>query len=330
MERPSRRPAAGYTERDIIARLRQRFRADQSKVTTGIGDDAAVLPFPGAPGLSQVVTADLLIEGMHFDRRYMGPGDIGYKALAVNLSDIAAMGAVPVAAFGCLGLPAGMRKVEVNQLLDGVAAACNESGITLAGGDTVAAHQLLIGFTVLGTVSGKPLLRSGAKPGDLIWHSGSLGLSTAGWNLLSAGAECPPELAQAHRRPQAQLALGHWLQQEQLASACIDLSDSLSQCLLQLAEASEVGLELDFQEYAFHPALTDGPRATRAQLALAAAEDYQLLFTSRPKHRATIREHAPAEVACLGVVTDMEAGRWVIDERGVLRRLKETGWRHPF
>ena len=155
---PGNSPGKGYTEREIIALLARRFGQAGDAVVTGIGDDAAVLRVPGDPEGFQIVTTDLLIEGIHFDRRYMSLGDIGYKALAVNLSDIAAMGADPQAAFGCLGLPPGFSKGDADSLLDGVAEACGQSGASLAGGDTVGAHQLVIGFTVLGETKGLSLI----------------------------------------------------------------------------------------------------------------------------------------------------------------------------
>lgn len=338
MASPGQGREASYSEREIIALLSRRVAAHGNVVSTGIGDDAAVLKLPGTSGLSQVVTTDLLVEGIHFDRRYMGPADIGYKALAVNLSDIAAMGAEPAAAFGCLGLPPGFTKADADALLDGVAAACEDGGVSLAGGDTVAAHQLLIGFTVLGTVAGAPLLRSGARPGDLLWHSGSLGLSEAGRLLLASGQPCPEEMSTAHLRPRAQLELGRWLQQQGLATACIDLSDSLSQCLLQLAEASGVGLELDFRDYAFHSGLSDavarlsttgGTQAGLSGFLLAAAEDYQLLFTTDPGKRQFLMDNASVPVSLLGTVAEKDTGLYFTDERGNRTGLDESGWKHP-
>jgi thiamine-monophosphate kinase len=338
MAGPGNGPGEGYTEREIIARLARRFGQAGAGVSTGIGDDAAVLELPGSAGRFQVVTTDLLVEGIHFDRRYMSPADIGYKALAVNLSDIAAMGAVPTAAFGCLGLPGGFAKADADALIDGVEQACRESGVSLAGGDTVGAHALLIGFTVLGIVEGKPLLRSGAQPGDLVWHSGSLGLSEAGRMLLSAGGDCPGSLAAAHRRPAARLELGRWLQQHHLATACIDLSDSLSTCLTQLADASGTGLGISFSGYNFDGDLSraiaglstdSGGQESLAEFLLRSAEDYQLLFTTGPEHRERLAGEAPAQLSCLGEICQPEQGRHVTTERGDRLELAETGWQHP-
>jgi thiamine-monophosphate kinase len=335
---PGNSPGEGYSEREIIALLARRFRPGGDAVVAGIGDDAAVLRVPGDPEMFQIVTTDLLVEGIHFDRRYMSLEDIGYKALAVNLSDIAAMGADPQAAFGCLGLPPGFSKGDADSLVDGVAAACEESGAALAGGDTVGAHQLVIGFTVLGRTTGRPLMRSGARPGDDVWHSGGLGLSEAGFQLLSRGLDCPGELAAAHRRPRAQLELGRWLQREGIASACIDLSDSLSKCALQLAGASDAGLELDFQGYEFHPALREaiadplrelGGHDTLAGFVLASSEDYQLLFTAAAEFRERITAEAPGEPRLLGVVPERPAGCRFRDERGTSHELNEIGWEHP-
>jgi thiamine-monophosphate kinase len=270
---PAPKPAkeAPISESEVIAKLAARFPQADPRLLAGIGDDAAVLRWCGenagarrADGADLVVTTDLAVEGVHFSRRVMRLADAGYKALAMNLSDIAAMGAQPSFAFGCLGLPAGATSAEADELLSGVAEAAKLGPVTLAGGDTVRAPQWVIGFTVLGELSGQPLLRSGARPGDLLWHSGALGLSQAGMHMLwGAGggrSKSPlPELraqdiaalVAAHRRPAPQLALGAWLQREGLATSCIDLSDSLAQCLLLVAQASGVGLALDFGGYCF-------------------------------------------------------------------------------
>lgn len=250
------------------------------RVEVGIGDDAAVVRLDGR----QIVTTDLLVEGVHFDLRYMSLADVGYKALAVNLSDVNAMGGQSTLALGQLGIPRTATAAEVDALLDGVAAAvalAQHAGqrIRLIGGDTVAAPQWIAGFTVVGEPAGEPLLRSGARPGDLLWHSGELGLSTLGLHQLWGAVGVPPArpagatgnkgvrasapanqrpetaaLPSIHLRPQSPLRLGPWLAQPGRATAAQDLSDSLSQVVCQLAAASGVGLRLDFSSYRFNAA----------------------------------------------------------------------------
>jgi len=255
-----------FGEAEIIRQVAQRFAGLSHGVQVGIGDDAAVLDIEEP--ISQLLTTDTLIEGVHFDLRYMSLADVGYKALAVNLSDINAMGGESSVALGTLGVPRGATVEDIDALLDGIADAlplCRDAGqqCSLIGGDTVAAPQWIIGFTVVGQVTGQPLLRSGARVGDEVWHSGELGLSGVGLQVLqqtvgpaparpavetATVVMCRPyaaTTAQAHVRPTPPLALGPWLQRSGLATAAQDLSDSLSQVALQLARASGMAIELD-------------------------------------------------------------------------------------
>lgn len=357
-------PAAA-TEAVIIERLRQRFSARDPRLLMGIGDDCAVLKLEGGPlnGLALnardwLVTTDLLVEGVHFDLRWLDLSDVGYKALAVNLSDIAAMGGTSAFAFGCLAVPPGAEASAVDALLDGVAQAAAEAGVILAGGDTVRGPQWAIGFTVLGEMQGAPLLRSGARPGDTLWHTGGLGLSTLGLLRLNAGETEQAENAalSAQRRPQAQLAAGRWLREQGLATACLDTSDSLAQCLLQLADASGTGLLLDFARYSFNPKVAGFAAAQKAwraggergfaiparyqldrrvaryrslaEFVLASAEDYQLLFTTPPQAGPAELARCPVPVARLGTVVPVEEGRYYRGEDGRTLDLVELGWQH--
>jgi len=381
-------PVPGLSESGVIARLRQRFSSADRRLLVGMGDDAAVLRFGDAPasGLKLnsadiVVTCDLAIEGVHFSLRYMSLADVGYKTLAMNLSDLAAMGALPAFAFGCLGLPRGVTAAQVDALLDGVDEAARLGGIALAGGDTVAAPQWVIGFTLLGELRGRPLKRAGARPGDILWHSGKLGLSQVGLHELWAGhvpvadaddlpdsgsdehvgsTYSPPATAaiRAHCRPVPQLELGRWLQRHELASACLDLSDSLSQCLLLLAEASGVGLALNFATYPFAEELREFALAhvertgaagagcsfrvparmepagrgtsyrSLAEFLLASAEDFQLLFAAPPSATARLLRETPAPLTRLGTVADSAEGCQYRDEAGALHPLTPSGFEH--
>lgn len=341
-------------------------RADP-RLLVGIGDDAAVLSSGGRPDTARrlnsgnlVVTTDLLVEDVHFTRRYMSLGDIGYKALAVSLSDIAAMGGKPAWVFGNLGVPRGTSVAAIDELLDGIAAAAEPSGVVLAGGDTVAAPQWIIGFTVMGEVAGMPLVRSGAQSGDLVWHSGVLGLSQVGLNRLWAGdtgnETGEQEATVAHKRPVARVELGAFLQAEGLASACLDLSDSLAQCLLLLATASDVGLALDFDNYAFAPAVAGFRQGLRrwtaggaaafsvprrcnpdgkpgrftslAEYVLASAEDFELLFTAPPAATARLLAGSPLPLTRLGTVVAAGEGCHYRAEDGRTRELTRVGFDH--
>ncbi|MBN2081793.1 thiamine-phosphate kinase [bacterium] len=365
MATKTRKAAPKPTEASIIEQIRERFTATDQRLLVGIGDDAAVLRTgelaDSARRLNstqQVVTTDLLVEGVHFDLAYSSLADAGYKAVAVNVSDVAAMGATPAQAFGMLGVPSGTTVRQVDELLAGVSEAVQEYGLTLAGGDTVAAPQWILGFTLTGDLVGPALLRSGARPGDIIWHSGSLGLSQTGLYLLSAGeagkSETDPVRAQL--RPRAHVELGRFLQRERLASACLDLSDSLAQCLLQLAEASNVGLSLDFSAYQlakpvaefvgskrgwraggplgfsvpgrYSPAKKSSRFHSPAEYLLASAEDYGLLFTAPPPATARLLSRSSLAVTRLGVVVDKDEGRFYRDQEHRTHELTRIGFEH--
>jgi thiamine-monophosphate kinase len=218
----------------------------------------------------------------------------------------------------------------------------------------------VIGFTVLGECAGQPLLRSGAQPADVIWHSGQLGLSQVGLSLLAAGQ--PPTGEQevaavaAHRRPRARLQLGEWLQRVGLVHACLDLSDSLAQCLLQLAEASGAGLSVDFRDYPFAaavpgfieqqahrtedssgafvlPGRCDPGGAERryrslAEFVLGSAEDYELLLTAPARATRQLLDTCPLPLTRLGTVTEAGQGRSYIDEGGQQQELMPVGYAH--
>jgi thiamine-monophosphate kinase len=364
---PAKRKDSTLSENSVIEAIAGRFTHRDSRVLVGLGDDAAVVrmgdPADSAKRLNSanlVYTTDLLIETVHFSLRYMSLADVGYKALAVNLSDIAAMGAVPRFALGNLGLPRGTGAQQVSELLDGVAQAAQLGGVELIGGDTVAAPQWVVGFTVVGEAPGPPLLRSGARPGDVLWHTGSLGLSQTGLHLLWGGVAAVPEaLRLAHARPAPQLAFAQALQRGGLATAGLDLSDSLAQCALLLAQASAVGLLLDFTQYPFDqhvlgftelyssaardgsiritiPAkLNPGKKrlvcASLADYLLCAAEDYQLLFTTAADAAPAVIKAAAAcgvAVARLGQVVDRAGGAQYCDEMGRRKPLLPAGFEH--
>lgn len=355
------------SEASVIEAIARRFTHRDPRVLVGLGDDAAVVRLGDLADSAKrlnaanlVYTTDLLIESVHFSLRYMSLADVGYKALAVNLSDIAAMGALPRFALGNLGIPKGAGAEQMRELLDGVAQALQPGGVELIGGDTVAAPQWVIGFTVVGEAPGPPLLRSGARPGDVLWHTGALGLSQTGLHLLwGNAADVPQALRLAHARPVPQLSFAQALQRGSLATACLDLSDSLAQCALLLAQASMVGLMLDFAQYPFDQAVIGftelyssparsglvritipaklnpgGKRLVFGSLAdylLAAAEDYQLLFTSAPgAARAVLSAAAACGVAVtrLGRVVDAAEGAWYCDETGQHKPLLPAGFEH--
>jgi thiamine-monophosphate kinase len=272
-------------ELGLIEAIRRRARSDRRVWRPGIGDDAAVLR-PRA-GEELVLTTDALVEDVHFRRRPERMRALGEKALAVNLSDVGAMGARPLGALLTLGLPESADVASIDAFLGGFLALARASGCPLVGGDTVRAAQWLVNVTVVGAVlRGRALLRSGARAGDRIFVTGELGGASAGLALLDdAGARTPSERRMVKRQlaPRPPYRAGEKLARARSASAAIDLSDGLARDLGHVARASGVAAHVEVERLP----LERGLAATAARLgaaplsfALSGGEDYELLFTA--------------------------------------------------
>ena len=310
----------------------------------GIGDDAAVLR-PRA-GADWVLTTDAFLENVHFLLRVHPPEAVGYKALARATSDLAAMGARPRFFLLSLALPPSCTGKWFNRFLDGMARAARSFGLVLAGGDTTRNPLAAINLTVIGeVVSGRAILRSGARPGDLICVSGILGEAELGLRLLQrgghkfpAGSKWSPHprknlksLLQKHLYPEPRLALGEWLAKNGTATAMIDTSDGFSTDLAHLCEASGVGARV----WAARIPKVTVPNDLRKlnldllRLALDGGEDYELLFTvPRRLARRLPRAVRGVPVTIIGEIT---RGRRVllIDDAGREKTLRPQGW-DPF
>ncbi|MBE3098832.1 MAG: thiamine-phosphate kinase [Planctomycetes bacterium] len=289
-------PAVGdLGERALIERIRARVPPAPPWVHVGIGDDAAVIE-PERNTLD-VVTTDALIEGVHFQRAWATPEAIGHKALAVSLSDLAAMGAAPRVALLSLGLPPEMAVADVDGLLDGLLALAKRFGTALVGGNIARSPgPLVVDLVAIGSVRRRRLLRrSGARPGDLVVVSGSVGAAAAGLASCQGRAEAgaagrepvaPAACEARFLRPEPRVRLGLLLGRGQVASACIDLSDGLGDGLRHLASASGVGLVI---EAGAIPVDEDarcwftGRGQDAADAACTGGEDYELLFTVPPR-----------------------------------------------
>ena len=316
-------------ERALIERIRRRVPAAPPALVIGIGDDAAV----AAPdrGALQVLTTDALVEGVHFDRRFSTPADIGYKALAVNVSDVASMGGAPRFALLSLMLPIQMTVAEVDGLLDGLLELAAQTGVSLAGGNiTRSPGPLVVDVTVVGSVKPRKILtRAGARPGDLLYVTGQIGAALAGLEWLRqeivqsheapAGVDtlaprpADPGLAECvsrHCRPEPRARVGALLGRTRAASACMDLSDGLADAVTQLSCASGTGAKIDAALLPIHPAARDwftrdGADAVGA--AAAGGDDYELLFAvpwrTRGRLRAVLREARGVQLTRIGEVT---------------------------
>jgi len=278
-------------ETGLIERLRATYAgAAGSGLALAIGDDAAVLDV--AAGLQVVVTTDLLVEGVHFRRDWSDAYSIGWKVAAVNLSDLAAMGADPTFAFVSLALPPEETVEGVERLYDGLCDCLSRYGAKLAGGDTNRTFGgLTVNITQLGTVPfGQALKRTGAKVGDTLLVTGTLGDSAAGLALLEQHGAAKAEklcraLVQSHRRPQPRVVAGLALRETGLVHCCVDLSDGLAADLPKLCAASGVGAQVDVTRLPVSEDLSlmaaDLGRASW-ELALSGGEDYELLIAVAP------------------------------------------------
>ena len=268
------------SEFDLIGRLQQLICLPESEsapgCTVGIGDDAAILETP--PGQELVVCTDTLVEGIHFPRD-THPEAIGHKALAVNLSDLAAMGAQPTFFFMALTLPSE-DTAWLNSFARGMARLARQFRIQLAGGDTTRG-PLTITITALGAIgNGQALLRSGAQAGDLVVVSGAPGAAAQALSVMQEGREPEPSHRMALEFPQPRISLGSAL--VKLATSCIDLSDGLAADLGHILEQSSVGAELELERLPVPAGLENLADEQRWRLQLAGGDDYELCFTIPP------------------------------------------------
>jgi thiamine-monophosphate kinase len=328
-----RRPFAGYydlalpsSEKALLARIRRKTLTG-SAVTAGIGDDCAVVKIP--PGHEALATTDFSLEGVHFRREWHSAEVIGHRCLTRGLSDIAAMGGVPIAAFVSLALPRKLPQSWVDGFYKGLLNLAGEFSVTLAGGDMAESPSgVMADIVVLGSVlKGKAVLRSGARPGDRIYVTGSLGGSAAALDLLLSNKrkKLHPEDFSAHFSPMPRIRVGRVLRKKALTSAMIDISDGLSTDLEHICEESGVGAEIEASAI---PRGGIGKPAEKVELnfALHGGDDYELLFTAR----AGIR--VPSAIAGVAIT---QIGR-ITRRKGIILRnqngkeapLKPRGWEH--
>jgi thiamine-monophosphate kinase len=276
-------------ELGLIHRIRQAMSGG-SGVKTGIGDDTAVLAI--TPGAALLATTDLLIEDIHFRHAWASPYDIGWKAMAVNLSDIAAMGGTPRWALVGLALPASVEIDAVDAFYAGMREAAAPHGVAVVGGDTSACPDgWMISVTLLGEHAGTPTLRSTARPGDAVAVTGTLGRSAAGLALLQAAAtravsdHVREELTAAHLTPTPRLAEGQWLGAQAGVHAMIDCSDGLTTDLGHICRESVVGARVILERLPVATAVRQAARALGEDAldwATGGGEDYELLLTCDP------------------------------------------------
>jgi thiamine-monophosphate kinase len=312
-------PLTALGERGLVALIRQRFPASPALLPIGIGDDAAVAE--PARGELEVLTTDALVEGVHFDLAFSTLADVGYKALAVNVSDIAAMGAAPRLALLSLILPSRLTVADVESLLDGFAEMAGEAGVTLAGGNiTSSPGPLVVDVAMLGGVRPRKVLtRGGGRPGDSLYVTGAIGAAAAGLGWLrernpgTGNQEVPEGMAgcvRRYRRPSPRTRLGSILGRTRAASACMDLSDGLADAVRQLAAASQTGAIVEAGAVPI-PDAAGRWFSSRGQdpvlASLAGGDDYELLFSvparRRGRFRSAIQQARGLAVTKIGELT---------------------------
>ena len=314
------------TEFGFIDSIKTLFAPLPDNGFEGIGDDCSVLSVGG--GESLVFTADLLTEGVHFLRTATSPRELGRKSLAVNLSDVASMGARPVATLLSLSLPDDATGTWAEEFMQGYRELSQEFGVTLAGGDTTrSAAGITINVTAIGRAADTHIKRrSGARPGDVIFTAGALGASGTGLRDILAGRYDTPAAA-VHRNPRPQVAEGVWLGQRHEVHAMMDISDGLSSELLHICSQSDTGcrvyeerIPIDYQT----AVMAEELNMNVTTCALNGGEDYELLFT------VPLTEHervsAIEGIKVIGHITKPELGCALITRDGQEFELKAQGW----
>jgi thiamine-monophosphate kinase len=342
-------------ERAVLARIQAKLSTagrQRASLVIGIGDDAAVV----APtrNAQTVLTTDALVEHVHFDRRYSSPDDIGYRALAVNLSDLAAMGATPAWSLLSLVLPDDWLVTDVEALVGGVAALGRQFGCEVIGGNlTRSPGPLIVDVTAVGEVRPRRVLtRSGGQAGDGLWVSGFIGAAAAGLEMLRGGlnggrgvspadpadpeglkSRPPAECIARYLRPEPRVRVGYAIAQAKAARAAMDLSDGLADAACQIAGASGCGVEIDANALPIEPAARAWWEAAGKDAvlhAISGGDDYELLFAVPRTWGGRLR-HARSRVAepvltRIGVLTKDPAVRVLL--RNGTRESLPAGFEH--
>lgn len=306
-------------EKSQIERIRRAVSRDSRDraISLGIGDDAAVLRLPR--GDEVLVTTDFSLEGVHFRREWHPAECVGHRCLARGLSDIAAMGGEPRAAFLSLAVPGDLQQRWVDAFLRGLLALAKKYGVTLAGGDTAQSRAgVLADIVVVGSVpKGTAITRAGARGGDVLYVTGELGGSAAALAHLYRGSRISRTKYGRHFAPEPRLAVARFLRERGLATAMIDLSDGLSTDLHHICDESSVGAEVFAEKI-------PSDRVASLEQALHGGEDYELLFTAHPGRKVP-EKIAGVRVTRIGTITRQGVA---LVRGGQRETLAPGGWEH--
>jgi thiamine-monophosphate kinase len=304
-------------------------KASRRDLILGIGDDTAAWHTDGSV---QLGTTDILIQNVHFTLDIANWKELGWKALAVNISDIAAMGGTPSFAMVSLGLPPETDVDNVIELYRGMKEIASKFDVDIVGGNISRAPVVIIDVSLIGKASDALLTRSAAVPGDQIAVTGYLGLSAAGLKMLKSGrkldAKTTAFFREAHLRPRPRVAEGQILVQHGVRAA-IDVSDGLLSDLTHICKASRIGAKLWINKLPIHALLKAAFKKESLRLALSGGEDYELLFTARSEVIDKLTEIMSSPVTVIGEIVSGDPGQvTLLDEQGKAVKWDERGWDH--
>jgi len=305
-------------------------------LTVDNGDDTAAWspgPSPSGTGrINELFTTDTMVEGVHFTRETTPWLDLGWKSIASNISDVASMGGLPSYALVTLGLPPETEVSDLEGLYEGMLQISNEYGLAIVGGDMVRSPVVFITVALTGAMQGQPMVRTTARPGDLVAVSGHLGSSGGGLKLMLEGTsvegEAPDFLRESHRRPRPAVAIGQSLVESGITTA-MDVSDGLADDLSKLCRASGVSGKIFIDRLPVHQILRDHYPEDCVDLALGGGEDYVLLFTGPPAKVNHVVASLSDGAAVIGEISEGTPGQiTVVDAQGNEIPASNRGWDH--
>jgi thiamine-monophosphate kinase len=316
--------------RTASTRYQNPGRTPWREILLGIGDDAAAWQ---SGNRIQLATTDTLVQGIHFELGVITWEELGWKALAVNLSDVAAMGGIPNYALLSLALPAQLKVKDVSEFINSFTNMAAQSGVAIDGGNVATAPNTVITVTIIGCLKGKTMLqRSTASPGDQIAVTGYVGLSAAGLEMLKgktiSDSKARNILREAHLRPKPRVKEGQILVEQGVRTA-IDVSDGLVADLDHICESSKVNAKINIEQVPVHPAVA-AYFPNSQELALSGGEDYELIFTAGKATVARAKRALSCPVTVIGHITEEELPTRVllVNSKGTVIPYKEKGWNH--